>query len=50
LISRGFLRAWQHRPTLRYVGNRKNKIAREMDEGRDIPAMKRACKEIPSGK
>jgi hypothetical protein len=28
-------------PDLRYVGNRKSNISREMDEGRDIPAMKR---------
>ena len=31
-------------PDLRYVGNRKSNISREMDEGWDIPAMKRGPK------
>jgi len=31
-------------PDLRYVGNRKSNISREMDEGRNIPAMKRGAK------
>ena len=44
MISRGFLRAWQHRPTLRYVGNGKNDFARKFNEGRNIPAMKRGAK------
>lgn len=35
----GFSPVWRHPADLRYVGNRKDKIAREMDEGRDTPEM-----------
>ena len=31
-------------PELRYVGNRKSNISREMDEGRNIPAMNLVAK------